>query len=96
MTDNLKETYFKLRNEFYSDGIVIATKNKVFDFIVFSFLCDRYVKLVKEKERASVQNYIYYMKSISKRRRSIKIIYVLIYLDSEYKESYRESLEIEK
>lgn len=96
MTDNLKQTYFQLRNEFYSDGIVFGTKNKQFDFIVFSFLCDRYVKLVKEKERGFVENYIEYMKRISKRRRSIKIIYVLIYLDSEYKESHRESLEIEK
>lgn len=94
MTDNLKQTYLALRSEFYRDGIVFGTKNKQFDFIVFSFKNDKYVKLVKHKEKASIDNYLYYMRGIADKRRNIKIIYVLIYLDRNYQEEDREYIEI--
>lgn len=77
----IKEIYKEMKDKYNHSGFIIGTKSRIFDFIVLGFDRDIYVKIVKPQYREKVHEYIESIKKISKRRRFIKIRYVLVILN---------------
>ena len=97
--EKLKKQYKNIKSDYMDThrfSFIHGSKNKMFDFVVYSTYYDEYVKLLKPQEKISRDEFLSYMRALQELRPLIRMKYTLYYLSEDIEVENKETIELKE